>query len=99
MPTVEPRAASNGARAAPMPDEAPVTRIFEPSMSIRCLLFASLPGRRAVPAGGRHLRIPPGLEARKGTCFNFSVVRDAAEGVPPIESAPLEPDGALARSQ
>ncbi len=31
MPTVAPRAASIGASAAPIPDDAPVTRIFAPS--------------------------------------------------------------------
>ena len=32
MPTVAPRSASIGASAAPMPDDAPVTRIVEPAI-------------------------------------------------------------------
>ena len=35
MPTVAPRSARIGASAAPMPDDAPVTRIFEPSIFMR----------------------------------------------------------------
>ena len=42
IPTVAPRSASIGASAAPMPDEAPVTRIFEPSIFIWQSSFGNL---------------------------------------------------------
>ena len=68
MPTVAPRSARIGASAAPMPDDAPVTRIFEPSSFIALLLSRLLPvggcfgdglvdGGEQVVGGDAHRRV------------------------------------------
>ena len=57
MPTVAPRSARIGASAAPMPDEAPVTRIFAPSSFTCCAPSTRARPTRRCPSTSS--RLPP----------------------------------------
>ena len=74
IPTVAPRAASIGASAAPIPDDAPVTRIVEPS-TFMCLPPRLLPAPRP---SGRSPSPSSTIRPRRGACTRRPAPRGRA---------------------